>query len=71
MGPSGAAVAALTDFKNPYNSSTGAVTGDETGGTASTSLGNTVGSNTSAEVTVSTCVVDGCAEIKTNTIAID
>ena len=81
MGPSGAAVAALTDFKNPYNSSTGAVTGDETGGTASTSLGNTVVSNTSAEVTVSTCTSEeetgegedattACV-VKSNTISID
>ena len=81
MGPAKAAVDALVDFKNPYNSSTGAVTGDETGGTASTSLGNTVVSNTSAEVTVSTCTSEeetgegedattACV-VKSNTISID
>jgi type IV pilus assembly protein PilA len=81
MGPSGAAVAALDDFKNPYNSSTGAVTGSATGGAESTLLGNTVVSNTSAEVTVSTCTSteesgEGEAAattcvVKSNTISID
>jgi|TARA_Y100000031_G_scaffold41351_1_gene47654 type IV pilus assembly protein PilA len=77
MGPSGAAVAALSDFKNPYDTSGDAVTGSETGGTASSSVGNTVVSNTSSEVTVSTCTsmtgegdAEAC-EVKTNTISID
>ena len=81
MGPSGAAVAALDDFKNPYNSSAGAVTGSATGGAVSSLLGNTVVSNTSGEVTVSTCTSteetgEGEAAattcvVKSNTISID
>tara|TARA_Y100000294_G_scaffold102294_1_gene95046 strand:- start:35 stop:514 length:480 start_codon:yes stop_codon:yes gene_type:complete len=72
-GPSGAAVAALSDFKNPFDTSSDAVTADATEGAASVLKGNTVVSNTSTTVTVSTCTVDGCAaaDIKTNTIAID
>ena len=73
MGPSGAAVAALEDFKNPFDTSSGAVTANATAPAASALKGNTVVSNTSTTVTVSTCTVDGCAaaDIKTNTIAID
>ena len=71
MGPSGAAVAALDDFKNPYDTSSKAVVGNETGGTASTSKGETLVSNTASEVTVSTCTDEACAEVKTNTVAID
>ena len=72
MGPSGAAVAALEDFKNPFDTSSNAVTASATVA-ASALKGNTVVSNTSTTVTVSTCTVDGCAaaDIKTNTIAID
>ena len=71
--PSNAAVAALSDFKNPFDTSSDAVTANATGGAASALKGNTVVSNTSTTVTVSTCTVDGCAtaDIKTNTIAID
>ena len=71
--PSNAAVAALVDFKNPFNTGTVAVTAGESadGGTASASKGNTVVSNTTTNVYVSTCLVEGCAEIKANTIAID
>ena len=71
--PSNAAVAALSDFKNPFDTSSDAVTASTTEGAASASKGNTVVSNTSTTVTVSTCTVDGCAaaDIKTNTIAID
>ncbi len=70
--PSNAAVAALSDFKNPFDTSSNAVTASATVA-ASALKGNTVVSNTSTTVTVSTCTVDGCAaaDIKTNTIAID
>ena len=73
MGPAKAAVDALVDFKNPFNTGTVAVTEGTTadGGTASASKGNTVVSNTTTNVYVSTCLVEGCAEIKANTIAID
>ena len=73
MGPAKAAVDALVDFKNPFNTGTVAVTEGATadGGTASASKGNTVVSNTTTNVYVSTCLVEGCAEIKANTIAID
>ena len=73
MGPAKAAVDALVDFKNPFNTGTVAVTegASADGGTASASKGNTVVSNTTTNVYVSTCLVEGCAEIKANTIAID
>lgn len=71
VGPSGAAVAALSDFKNPYDTSSKAVVGNATGGTASASKGETLVSNTGSEVTVSTCTDEACAEVKTNTVAID
>ena len=77
--PSNAAVAALVDFKNPFNTGTAAVTAGATadGGTASALLGNTVVSNTASNVYVSTCTSmtgEGDAEtcdVKANTISID
>ena len=77
MGPAKAAVDALIDFKNPYNTGTAAVTEGASAddGTASALLGNTVVSNTASNVYVSTCTTvdaDGaCTEIKSNTVAID
>ena len=79
MGPAKAAVDALIDFKNPYNTGTAAVTEGATadGGTASALLGNTVVSNTASNVYVSTCTSmtgEGDAEtcdVKANTISID
>ena len=79
MGPAKAAVDALIDFKNPYNTGTAAVTEGTTadGGTASALLGNTVVSNTASNVYVSTCTSmtgEGDAEtcdVKANTISID
>ncbi len=84
MGPAAAAVAALTDFKNPYDTSGNAVTEGASvdGGTPSAAKGNTVVSNTSTDVYVSTCTnteettdtagatSDTCV-VKSNTIAID
>ena len=70
-----ATVAALVDFKNPYAPTTVAVTdgGGTTGGVASAAQGNTVVSQSTTEVTVSTCLVTGCAtdDMKTNTVSIE
>ena len=67
------AVAALVDFKNPYAPTTKAVTLGATAALASALEGNTVVSQSSTEVTVSTCLVVGCAtdDMKTNTVAIE
>ncbi len=70
-GPSGAAVAALSDFKNAYTPTTNAVTHDSDPGKASVTKGNTVVSNDASTVTISTCTDEACAEVKTNTVAID
>ncbi len=69
--PSNAAVAALSDFKNAYTPTTNAVTHDSTAGKASATKGNTVVSNDASTVTISTCTDEACAEVKTNTVAID
>ena len=63
------AVAALVDFKNPYSPTTVAVTEGATAGLASDTDGNTVVSQSTTEVTVSTQVADG--EIKTNKVSIE
>jgi len=68
------AVAALTDFKNPFTPTADAVTdGGDEGGEASDTAGNTVVSDEGETVTVSTCTVTGCdsADIKTNTVSIE
>ena len=52
-----AATAALKDFKNPHSTSGAiAVTSDTTGGKASALEGNTVISQSTTQVTVSTCI---------------
>ena len=64
-----ATVAALTDFKNPYAPTNVAVTKGATAALASAVQGNTVVSQSTTEVTVSTMVKTG--EIKTNKISIE
>ena len=64
-----AAVAALVDFKNPYKPTTVAVTLGATAALASDEDGNTVVSQDTSEVTVSTQVADG--EIKSNKVSIE
>ncbi len=79
MGPAKAAVDALIDFKNPYNTGAAAVTlgASADDGTPSALKGNTVVSNTASNVYVSTCTSmtgEGDAEtcdVKANTISID
>ena len=68
-----AATTALADFKNPYSPTTAAVTNDGTAATASAAAGNTVISQNTTEVTVSTCTVTGCAtgDIKSNVVSIE
>ena len=68
-----AAATALADFKNPYTPTTPAVTKDDTAGTASVEQGNTVLSQDATEVTVSTCLVIGCAtdDMKSNVVSIE
>ena len=76
-----AATTALGDFKNPYDPTTGAVTTgaayDVDGDPAvSATSGNTVVSQSTTEVTVSTCIADDGAtppvcELKTNTVSIE
>ena len=67
------AVAALVDFKNPYAPTTKAVTLGATAALASALEGNTVVSQSTTEVTVSTCLVVGCAaaDMKTNKVSIE
>jgi len=70
------AEAALADFKNPYSPTTKAVTSDATAATASALAGNTVISQSTTEVTISTCIADDGAtppvcELKTNTVSIE
>ena len=62
-------VAALTDFKNPYAPTNVAVTKGATAALASAVQGNTVVSQSTTEVTVSTMVKTG--EVKTNKISIE
>ena len=64
-----ATVAALTDFKNPYAPTNVAVTKGATAALASAVQGNTVVSQSTTEVTVSTMVKTG--EVKTNKISIE
>ena len=77
-----AATTALGDFKNPYDPTADAVTTgavyDAEGGTAAVSAtsGNTVVSQSTIEVSVSTCIADDGAtpavcELKTNTVSIE
>ena len=68
-----AAATALADFKNPYTPTTAAVTKDDAAGTASVEEGNTVVSQSATEVTVSTCLVIGCAatDMKSNVVSIE
>ena len=68
-----AATTALADFKNPYSPTSLAVTSDGTGGTASVLEGNTVISQSTTEVNVSTCLVTGCAttDMKSNVVSIE
>ena len=72
-GTAGAAETALADFKNPYTPTTAAVTSDATAETASVLEGNTVISQSTTEVTVSTCLVTGCAttDMKSNVVSIE
>ena len=75
-GTSDAAKAALSDFKNPYAPTDDAVTSNATAGTASIVAGNTVVSQSTSEVTISTCIADDGAEppvceLKTNTVSIE
>ena len=64
---------ALADFKNPYTPTTAAVTSNATAGTASALEGNTVVSQDTTEVTVSTCLATGCAadDMKSNVVSIE
>ena len=68
-----AAILALADFKNPYTPTSVAVTTGATAALASALPGNTVVSQSTTEVTVSTCLVTGCAadDMKTNTVSIE
>ena len=68
-----AATTALADFKNPFTPTSLAVTSNDTAGTASAVAGNTVISQSTTEVTVSTCTVTLCAagDIKKNVVAIE
>ena len=68
-----AATAALADFKNPYAPTSLAVSSNDTEGTASAAAGNTVISQSTTEVTVSTCTVTDCADgdIKSNVVSIE
>ena len=68
-----AAEAALADFKNPFKPTTVAVTKDDAAGTASALEGNTVVSQDTTEVTVSTCLATGCAadDMKSNVVSIE
>ena len=56
-----AAVAALTDFKNPYNTSTGAVSGTKT----SSDAGYVTMTASGNEITIVTCFTDGTASSET------
>ena len=72
-GTADATETALADFKNPYTPTSVAVTTGATAALASASPGNTVVSQSTTEVTVSTCLVTGCAtdDMKTNTVSIE
>ena len=86
-GPAQAAAAALTDFKDPYGTTTPSVTSVSTALTASTIQGNTVISTNGSKMQISTCTVysetvddDGnvtsstdcaAADVMTNAVAID
>ena len=69
------AVAALADFKNPYSPTTKAVTLGATAALPSAAAGNTVISQSTTEVTVSTCIVEEgtplVCVLKSNTVAIE
>jgi type IV pilus assembly protein PilA len=71
-----AAETALADFKNPYSPTSAAVTEDATAGTDSALVGNTVVSQSTSEVTISTCIAMDDADtpaciLKTNTVSIE
>jgi len=71
-----AAKTALSDFKNPYDAATAAVTGtgsadDITEAVASTTKGVTNISTDGSTVWISTCVDDKCTEMMTNEVSID
>ena len=72
-GTAAATTAALSDFKNPYSPTKVAVTTGASAALASALPGNTVVSQSTTEVTVSTCLVTGCAtdDMKTNTVSIE
>ena len=72
-GTAAATTAALSDFKNPYSPTKVAVTTGASAALASALVGNTVVSQSTTEVTVSTCLVTGCAtdDMKTNTVSIE
>ena len=64
-------VAALSDFKNPYNTAASAVTAtgskaDLAAAAASATKGVTNISNNATTIWVSTCVDEGCKEMMTN-----
>ncbi len=66
---------ALADFKNPYKPTTVAVVESDTAGTPSTEAGVTLISQSTTEVTISTCTVEegtplACV-VKSNTVAIE
>ena len=64
---------ALADFKNPYTPTEAAVTAGTTPGAVSIKVGNTVISQSTTEVTVSTCLATGCAadDMKSNVVSIE
>ena len=67
---------ALVDFKNPYAPTTNAVTEGDAAGEASAADGNTVVSQSTSEVTISTCIemddatTPACV-LKSNTVSIE
>jgi type IV pilus assembly protein PilA len=69
------AALALTDFKNPYKPTTNAVEKHDTDGQESSVAGVTLISQSTSEVTISTCIeptsATVCAETKDNTVSIE
>ena len=75
-GTAAATTTALADFKNPYTPTAAAVTTGASAALASALVGNTVVSQSTTEVTVSTCIAmddedtPACI-LKTNTVSIE
>ena len=75
-GTAAATTTALADFKNPYTPTTAAVTTGASAALASALVGNTVVSQSTSEVTISTCIAMDDADtpaciLKTNTVSIE